>query len=88
MKATMAQLSKKIQLMTFNTGLLLSEGSSYQENNEQIQFIERSIQDIKDSGDRMPEFNFEINSEQMDVLDTWVDNLRAVYLSCKIITNN
>ena len=80
MKATIPQLKKKIQLMTFNTGLMLVEGNEYWANEQQIQYIEEAIEQIKQDGETLPEFKYEITDAQLSSLNEWVAGLKRKFL--------
>lgn len=82
MKATIAQLKKKVQNQTAPaiTGLRLQTANPYWANSQQIEYIAEAVHQMVADGENNPAMRYEVTAKQQASLHNWISGLKSKYL--------
>ncbi len=80
MKATIAQLKKKVNALIRNTGTDLSKSNPYWLNNKHIHYMRDAINQVVADGESAPDKRLTPTEKQVASLNTWIYTLERKYL--------
>ena len=80
MKATVAQLKKKIKALTANTGTDLNMSNPFWMNKRHIDYMRDAFRQLIVDGEDAPDRKFTPSPSQIKSITGWIDGLENKYL--------